>query len=156
MRRNWVVLLSAAVTAAGGCGKANGPVEVHPVKGQVIYDGRPAAGVQVFFVPTSAPTVPRIPANPHGLTVADGTFAMTTYQPGDGAAEGGYQVVLLWPQDAKGDEEGSDVDRLLGWYGPVHSKLTASVQPGPNVLQPFRLAAVTRPPEAVQGIPGKN
>jgi hypothetical protein len=155
MRRFLCVIVSAAL-AAVGCGKANGPVEVHLVKGQVVYDGKPAAGVQVFFVPMSAPTVPRIPANPHGVTGADGAFTLTTYQPGDGAADGGYQVVLLWPQDAKGDEEGSDVDRLLGWYGPVHSKLTAQVQPGPNVLPPFKLAAVTRPPEAVQGIPGKN
>lgn len=156
MRRLLTLILSAGVLSPVGCGQSTGQVAVHPVKGQVVYDGKPAAGVQVFFVPTSAPTVPQVPANPHGVTGADGTFTLTTYQPGDGAAEGGYQVVLLWQQEAKGDEEGSDADKLLGWYGPVHSKLTAQVQPGSNALPSFRIAAVTKPPEAVQGIPGKN
>ena len=49
-----------------------------------------------------------------------------------------------------------DTDRLLGWYGPVHSKLTTVVKPGTNVLAPFKLPPVTRAPSAVEGVPGKN
>ena len=152
-------LLPALTVAAValGCGKANGPVPVHPVSGQVIYDGKPAAGVRVFFFPTSAPPVPEIPTNPHGVTGTDGRFTLTTYAAGDGAAEGGYQVILLWPQGDPEEEEGaSDSDRLFGWYDAVHSKLTAQVKPGENVLPPFKLPAVSGPPPQSEGVPGRN
>jgi hypothetical protein len=152
--RVWFVLLAAA--AAAGCGKTDEAVAVHPVRGQVLYDGKPAAGVKVYFVPTSAPTLPRIPANPRGVTGPDGAFELSTFGDRDGAAEGGYQVVLLWTAPPAEGEEASDSDKLLGWYGPVHSKLTAEVKAGSNTLSPFKLPAVTKPPGEVQGIPGKN
>src|SRR6478736_1752146 len=77
-----------------GCG-ATGPVRCHPVSGQVTYDGKPAAGVRVYLMPTSAPMVPVIPANPHAVTGPDGRFKLSTYADGDGAPEGGYQVVMI-------------------------------------------------------------
>ena len=45
---------------------------------------------------------------------------------------------------------------VMGWYDAVHSKLSAQVVAGTNTFQPFRLPVATRPPEAVQGIPGRN
>lgn len=145
-----------ACLLAVGCGGAEAPVTVHPVRGQVFYDGKPAAGVTVYFIPTSARAVPRVPSNPHGVTGSDGTFQLSTYGDRDGAAEGGYQIVLYWPEPTPEGEEQSDSDKLLGWYGPVHSKLTAQVVAGSNSIPPIKLNAVSKSPGVVEGVPGKN
>jgi hypothetical protein len=139
-----------------GCSQTKPPVPVHPVSGQVMYNGKAAVGVQVYLYPTSAPMVPEIPANPHGVTGTDGRFQLTTYSPEDGAAEGGYQIVLLWPAQTSEEDEESNSDRLLGWYDAVRSKLTATVKPGDNVLPTIQIPAITRPPEVLVGVPGRN
>jgi hypothetical protein len=146
------------VTALGvlGCGQSDPPMPIHPVKGQVLYDGKPAEGVQVFFIPTGDLVLKKLPGGPHAVTAKDGSFELTTVSAGDGAPEGTYQVVLLWRDPPKDDEEAADVDKLMGWYSQVHSKLKAEVKPGSNVIPAFKVPAVTKPPGEVQGIPGKN
>jgi hypothetical protein len=157
MRTWWQVAPVLAIVAAAGCdSQSNARVAVHPVSGKITYGGKPAAGVRVYFYPTSAPGVPEIPANPHGVTGPDGTFTLSTYGEGDGAAEGGYQVVLFWPPEAKEDEETADSDRLLGWYDVAHSKLTAEVKPGPNEIPVIQIPVATRSPEMLEGVPGRN
>jgi hypothetical protein len=151
MRRVFAALL---VLLPLGC-NGKEPVKTHPVSGRVLYDGKPAAGVKVFFLPTSAPTVPVIPSNPRGVTDASGRFQLTTFTDGDGAAEGGYQVILLWPPEGSESEE-ADGDRLLGWYDAVNSKLTARVKAGENRLSAFNLPRRTKPPQAGEGVPGRN
>src|SRR4051812_17785914 len=105
--------LTLLVLLLAGCsGPKTADLTMHPVTGEVTYDGKPAAGVKVTLVPTDAPMVPKIPQNPHAVTRADGTFAVTTFTDGDGAAEGGYQLVLTWPADpaekaAKGEKADS-------------------------------------------------
>jgi hypothetical protein len=149
-------LLLLMALAAVGCG---GPARVncHPVSGQVLYDGRPAAGVQVFLMPTSAPMVPQVPKNPNAVTDSDGRFRLSTYGKEDGAAEGGYQVVLFWPPpSADPEDEESNSDRLLGWYNPSRSQLTAQIKAGENQLPVIRIPPISRPPQASQGVPGRN
>jgi glycine/D-amino acid oxidase-like deaminating enzyme len=157
MRR--VLGLIAAVTlVATGCDRA-GKVPVYPVRGQVFYDGKPAAGVQVYLFPTAAPGIPDIPTNPHGITGPDGRFALGTYSEEDGAADGSYQVVLIWPPENKGGEEHqeSNQDRLLGWYTVARSKLTAIIPQSGVELPPFKLPVMkTSPSETSVGIPGRN
>ncbi len=138
-----------------GCENVPETVTVYPVSGQILYDGKPAAGVQVFFVPTSAPMVPQIPSNPHAVTGPDGRFKISTYGEGDGAAEGGYQILLLWPETVEENEE-STQDKLLGWYDGAHSKLTVDVKTGANEIPVIAIKPITRPPEELKGIPGKN
>ena len=95
--RRFAILIPAATLLAIGCSGSDNAVVPHPVSGKVVYDGRPAVGVEVTLIPGDAPMVPRIPRNPHGVTGLDGRFAITTFTEGDGAAEGGYQIVLTWP-----------------------------------------------------------
>ena len=159
--RHGVLLIAVAALTAAGCanGPDNGPVVPHPVSGKVMYDGKPAAGVQVTLIPGDAPMVPRIPRNPHGITGSDGRFTITTFTEGDGAAEGGYQVVLVWPkpEDETSDlEEHVDADRLLGGYDATHSTLNVRVKSGDNELPTFNLRKVTQPPAASEGVPGRN
>lgn len=150
--------IGVVAVALAGCDRAT-KVPTYPVRGQVLYDGKPAAGVEVFLFPTAAPGVPDIPTNPHGVTGPDGTFRIGTYADADGAAEGSYQVVLYWPNadGEDGDHHESDQDRLLGWYTVARSKLTATVPAGGTELKPFLLPAVKGPPpESGGGIPGRN
>lgn len=138
-----------------GCGSKD-PVATHPVEGRILYDGKPAVGVRVYLLPTSAPMVPVIPSNPRGVTGPDGRFTLSTYGENDGAPEGGYQITLVWLKEVPENSEESDEDRLLGWYNGVNSKLTAQIKSGKNQLPDIKIPAVSRPPEAVEGIPGRN
>ncbi len=152
----FVAVFLFALMPAAGCGKKSNAVSVQPVSGQVLYAGEPAAGVQVYFMPLDAPAIPQIPANPRGVTGPDGRFTLTTFTEGDGAAIGTYQIALMWPRVTKGARSESEEDRLLGWYGGVHSKLRAEVKEGENTIPPIRLSAVSYPPAELEGIPGKN
>ena len=145
---------------AAGCSGPEQKVVPHPVSGRVMYDGQPAAGVEVTLIPTDAPMVPLIPRNPRGVTGPDGKFHISTFSDGDGAAEGGYQIVLFWPAAKKTGEdeylEEMDSDRLLGWYDGTHSNLTIRVKPGPNEIPVLNLPRVVKPPPESQGVPGRN
>lgn len=161
MRVPLSILPVAALLAAGCAGSSEtGPVAVHPVTGKVVYDGKPAAGVEVTLLPTDAPMVPRIPRNPHAVTGADGRFSITTYAEGDGAAEGGYMVVLSWPvketKSETGSDEATDTDRLMGWYDGTHTKYSLRVKAESNELPVFDLPRVSQPPPVSQGVPGRN
>lgn len=163
MRRILGLWLGLSLVSVAGCGEPGpdmGPVPVYPVSGAVVYNGSPAEGVDVYLLPTSAPMVPQIPHNPSGKTDAAGKFSLSTYAENDGAAEGGYQVVLRWkPPAVKGEIENleeADTDKLLGWYDAANSKLTAQIVPGDNRLPAFKLPAVTAPPAPSQGVPGRN
>lgn len=145
-----------ALLAFAGCEAKPERVAVVPVSGSVRVGGKPAEGVRVFLVPESAPTVPAIPANPRGQTGPDGTFSLGTYAADDGAAPGGYQVVLFWPAAVgEGDEE-SEVDQLRGWYDQAHTQLAAKVGEGPTTLPAFDLPQRDKPPQFQEGIPGRN
>lgn len=157
-----LLLIPAALLAAGCPASSNledQPVVPHPVTGTVLYDGKPAEGVVITLIPNDAPMVPRIPRNPSATTKEDGTFAITTFKEGDGAAEGGYLLVMKWPGETDENAEGEarqEIDRLKGWYDIKHSSFDIRVQPGENSLPTFKLPKVTQPPPAVMGIPGRN
>jgi len=146
------------VCLAGGCSPKAEQISIQPVSGQVIYDGRPAVGVRVFLYPTSAPGVPLVPVQPHGTTDTEGRFKLGTYATDDGAAEGGYQVVLFWPSAQTDDsEEESDEDRLLGWYSATQTKISVQIIPGENRLPVWNLPVMkAAPKEGGEGIPGRN
>jgi hypothetical protein len=92
MKRSCVVLalltaVSVGVLGCGGGGKGlEGTVSV---KGVVKQKGAPLAGATVTFAPTSQGA-----RAASGITDANGQFALTTLQPGDGAYPGEYQVTV--------------------------------------------------------------
>jgi hypothetical protein len=125
-----------------GCGKQTprGP-QPYPVKGQVTFQGKPAAGFQVSFHPLFEQSGPKFA--PSALTDENGQFALRSYQPGDGAPPGDYAVTFTWPQSVPGpdpDDALQLLDRLMGRYGnPQRSTFKVTVQAGENVLEPFAL-----------------
>jgi hypothetical protein len=66
-----------------GCG---GP-EVAKVTGKVTYDGKPVTGGKIMFYPESG----RMALGEIG---PDGTYALTTFKPGDGALVGSHRIAI--------------------------------------------------------------
>lgn len=79
-----------SIVAFGCSGSDN--VEVYPVKGVVLFEGKPmVGGGSISFVPTTSQNG----KNAGGIINPDGTFEMTTYDDGDGAMVGTFRVMIL-------------------------------------------------------------
>jgi len=140
-------VLAVAVLALTSCG-GGGP-RLYPVKGQVLYQDKPAEGVTVAFHPIGGEEkatgkekgkVKREVIRPTGFTGPDGSFTLSTYPHGEGAPAGEYVVVMTWfPPDAR-EQEGGARNKLPDLYAdPEQSPLKATIQAGSNQLEPFRL-----------------
>lgn len=115
--------------------------KVEGVSGTVLVKDKPAVGAVVTFHPTDAAgqNKPR----PRGVVQADGTFKLTSYSTGDGAAAGEYAVTLQWPEPIDPDQEARGVeakDRLNNRYrNPDRPYKRVTVRAGNNELEPFNL-----------------
>jgi hypothetical protein len=96
-----------------GCGGGSREA-VYPVKGQVFYKGKAAAGAVVWFhrVDVEAPAVgqPATQTPPRGVVQEDGSFELSTYAAKDGAPVGRYRVTVRWTKSRGG---GDDEENLL-------------------------------------------
>lgn len=90
MRIGFAVLSLMCAIAAGGCGDNEVRVETVPVAGTLTIDGKPFGPAQVDLRSEDG-SIP----SATGKASADGKFALSTYEPGDGAAIGTYQVTVL-------------------------------------------------------------
>jgi hypothetical protein len=112
---------------------------VHPVKGKVLVQGKPAARAFVLFVPVKEPAEAPDP-RPRADAADDGSFELSTYGEKDGAPAGEYIVTVTWPGGVLPDGREEPADKLLGRYENVtKSKLRATVKEGQNDLPPFQL-----------------
>jgi hypothetical protein len=120
-----------------GC-SAEERAPVHPVTGQVMFDGRPAAGALVVFHPKDSAA--GFPA-PRAHVDARGNFTLGTYAAQDGAPAGEYAVtVVLEPLVKKGDEYERGKNVLPPKYAkPRTTTLVARVAEGPNNV-PIKVA----------------
>jgi hypothetical protein len=115
-------------------------VEVHPVRGTVLYKDRPATGARVVFHPLGNVESGR--PLPQATVEGDGSFRLSTYMQHDGAPAGKYAVTILWPSDAVKEEDGTPAgpDQLKGHYSdPKKTPLQVEVRAKPNELGPFHL-----------------
>ncbi len=80
-----LALLIGAASAVGGCAPRRPPTV--PVRGTVTLDGMPLGGATVLFQPPSG-----TPAR--AVTTDDGSFTLTTFEPGDGALVGRHRVAV--------------------------------------------------------------
>ena len=142
-----VASLAVLVSSGGG-----GP-KLHPVKGTVLYEDKPAEGATVVFHPVNGPAdAPK----PSGVVGKDGTFTLRTHPHGEGAPEGDYVVLVTWfdaPAAAK--KEGRDPpepkSKISELYADAaQSGLKATVKPGENKLEPFRLVRRASAPVPVE------
>jgi hypothetical protein len=115
-----------------------------PVKGRVLFNGKPVPHALVVFHPLQDAGPHTI--RPRGKVAEDGTFQLTTFDPHDGAPPGEYGVTVEWwlTQASKNSPEGSDLppaNRLPARYSRVAtSGLRATITDGVCELQPFQLS----------------
>jgi hypothetical protein len=134
----WPLAAACALTTAG-CSPATA---LYPVRGQVLYQGKPAVGATVSFVRKGL-TDPAEAQVSHGVVREDGSFTLAEAA-GTGAAPGEYLVLIEWKEGAgkaRGRSPGlSAPDRLKGRYLDARRPLlTATVAAGSNDLPPFEL-----------------
>jgi len=87
-RRTWGLLASLVVFAALGCGSGDDLPRRYSVSGTVTYQGKPVPKGSVRFLPN----------DPNGRAaggdIVDGSYSLTTQDPGDGAIPGQYKVTI--------------------------------------------------------------
>ena len=137
-----------------GCSQEKLPIPTQQISGRVLYDNKAAEGVAIYLGPIQAPTIPDIPANPHGVTDKDGRFSISTYGENDGAPKGKYQLLMMWVDESSTLE--SKPERFFGWYDSVNSKIMVDITDGENTIPDIKVPVITGPPEPVNGIPGRN
>ncbi len=83
----YAVFLTLAVTF--GCHRGGLPGTI-PVRGKVIYGGKPLAEGEVLYNPVDASG-----RRARGVIQSDGTFRLTTIENGDGALPGEYRIAVV-------------------------------------------------------------
>ena len=115
------LLAAGLVVVLCGCGGSDtaGRLPLVKVKGKLYVDNKPfgPALLQLMVEPAS-PTVPVI----NGYVKEDGTFELQTYEPGNGAPEGNYTIVLA-------------MDPMRVGNFPVTKPQTAAVKKGSGPLE---------------------
>lgn len=84
-------LATAALAPCGGCGGSGGStpaLAIVPVRGQILYRGKPLPGGGVTFEPVDGGR------EAHGGVGPDGRFTLTTFRDGDGAVRGPHRVAV--------------------------------------------------------------
>jgi len=78
-------------------------------------------------------------SQPWAIVEPDGTYTLTTYERGDGAPVGTYDVTLYWPKSPMGDR----TDRLQGAYStPNRAVMSVTIKKGQNELPPIEISDV--------------
>ena len=93
------VILLSLLLAGSGCKEEmkGGPrVEVVPVTGKLLVDGKPLEGICISFTRTSDRGVNFAVPNPEGVTDKDGVISATTYLIADGCPPGDYALTFQW------------------------------------------------------------
>jgi hypothetical protein len=132
--RVFVALLFFAGLSLAGCSKRHADrQDVHPVAGQVTYNGKPAAGALVVFHPQD-PAVGEL--KPNARADQQGNYTLSTYSAGDGAPAGQYKVTVILRQLVKkeGDFEPGPNILPAQLSTPATSKIAAQVAEGPNTV----------------------
>jgi hypothetical protein len=80
-----------------GCSSSSRP-PTYPVTGTVTFQGKPVAGAFVTFVPTGEKGTAA-----SAITDAEGRYALTTWDAGDGAQPGEYRVKVSKQEQAAVD-----------------------------------------------------
>lgn len=136
-----LMAVSLTVGLAGCGGSSSTPT--HPVRGKVLFDGKPPANALVVLHPLG--DTQKDSPRPRAKVEPDGTFTVGTFDAKDGAPAGEYAVtVQLWLSSATGkggwQDEALPRNQLPGRYSLTStSGLRARVTTGENELPVFEL-----------------
>jgi hypothetical protein len=138
--RVWMVMvIVVASLSSTGCNQRESWQAVtYPASGTFMVNGQPAEGAVVMLEPTTG-FVDRRQSRPWASVTSSGQFKLTTYENGDGAPEGEYKILLVWPTHGTLEQK----DRLNGKYGmPENPYAVVTIKPGKNELPPVDLKDV--------------
>ncbi len=115
----WAIVLSCLCLGQMSCSRSHRPpvidkVPLAHVKGTVLVDGVPTAGVHIQYIPLGpiAETRERY-INKFFLQSGEGgKFSLSTYVNGDGIPYGDYSLEFKWMEQRLSGE----IDRLGGFY----------------------------------------
>jgi hypothetical protein len=135
-----VSLLAVCLLHAGCGGKSDRP-RLYPVKGRLLVQGQPAAGARLALTPTenADPALWKM-GYPTAIVQADGSFAFSSYEEGDGAPAGNYKLIASWIEGDTGipdeDESTSPQKQLLDvkYTHPDTTPWSIVVEPKTNQL----------------------
>jgi hypothetical protein len=141
--------VAIAVVALIGCsGSADERQKVVPVSGSVTYNGQPVAGATVVFLTKgSSPGAT-------GQTASDGTFRLTTYDEGDGAAPGRYSVTVTKLEGAASGDPNAPFDPVADMEAAARK--TAPPPPARSLLPTKYSTAAQSPLEFTVEASGNN
>jgi hypothetical protein len=134
--KNGFLLAVLMAAAMGGCSSEK-RVAVFPVSGKVSFQRRPAAGAQVVLHPVKNSESNDVA--PTATVQNDGSFAITAYEPGDGAPNGDYVATVQWYRFSK--ELGGPGPNVIPakYSNPRTSPIRVSVNGAPTEVQPIVL-----------------
>ena len=107
-----------------------------PVKGRVLFEGKPVPYALVVFHPLAeeGETI-----RPRGQVAEDGSFQLTSYAAQDGAPPGEYRVTVEWWL-ARTGSDAPPTNRLPARYSKAAtSRLQARIAEGTHELPTFKL-----------------
>lgn len=136
-RLRTALALTLAALLPLGCGAKGDRVPLFPVSGQVLVGDKPAANAEIRFIDAKNPSDLDAP-RPFATADAAGKFQLGTFEPGDGAPAGSYNVMLIWPEGPPGP--GAPRDRLKDTFrDPAKTPLKATIPEGGGPLEPFKI-----------------
>jgi hypothetical protein len=145
-RRTTPALLALTTLVLVGCG--GGEMKTYPVHGTVVLpDGRPLPGGWITFQSVGGEKA----VSADSEITEEGTFELRTFQPGDGAPAGKYQVSVRPP--LRGEDESEKKPPLIDpkYHDPATSGLEYTVEPKSNEFT----ITVTPPPGRGPGHRGR-
>lgn len=116
------------------------PVAVHPVKGRVILNGEPIANASIVLHRVGHSNVP-VNLHPRARAKDDGSFALETFDPGDGAPNGEFVATVCLNKTIEADGETLPGPNVLPavYSRPDTSPLKIKITPTTRELQPLEL-----------------
>lgn len=130
-KHTWFLASVCLVTVClFGCGSGNVPV--YAAKGRVVFsDGTPVGAGRVEFRPLEAPR----PVVARGEVQADGTFELSTFEPGDGAIAGRHTAIVLpkMIMQNRNVVPAVKIDSRFGNYKTSGLEFTVNENPAKNV-----------------------
>jgi hypothetical protein len=138
---NRVAVAALAVLLPCAC---SSKTALHPARGKVLVDGKPAVGATIVFHPVEKASQGTLA--PAGVVQSDGSFVLSTYAPGDGAPAGEYLVVITLasdapPRDGKPPQvvKENKQEVLQAYTFLRTTPLRATIKEGPNEILPFKI-----------------
>ncbi|WP_291172316.1 hypothetical protein [Gimesia sp.] len=123
-----------------GCGNSDVRPDLQTVEGRLTINGEPAAGAMLVFYPAQGEEFDSRGSRPRAKVEENGNFQVTTYQSGDGAPAGDYQVGILWFDNPDSSTPWNKLGKR--YANPRESDITVTVEEGNNQLTPIELEDV--------------